>query len=373
MKGKIFFNNSIFSLLVGVSIGLYLMIFMAENLNNGKKLEEFAFSEGTQTLYGEVNGVSIHCGDFSDMQKCIKGYKSNGANQDVVLWLGNSQLHAINQIKSNDKTAAMVLHEELNQQLKYLLTFSQANANLSEHHVLFQELIEELHVTTLILPVFFDDMREYGVRETILKGYQNQNVEIKESIIEFRGINQNNDVESFSGKIQKSVEEYLDLKIGEGWSVWNNRVELRGQVLGGLYSLRNEILGINASSIRHKIPGRYLLNLNHFIEILKLANENEIEVLVYIPPLRNDEKIPYSVEEYRDFKKEIQSISKKNNALFFNFEDVVPNELWGNKKSTSLDGGGEIDFMHFQAEGHNLLAISLHDTLTQFFFKDNDI
>ena len=48
---------------------------------------------------------------------------------------------------------------------------------------------------------------------------------------------------------------------------------------------------------------------------------------------------------------------------FSNFEDIVPSEYWGMKESTTIGGGLELDFMHFKAEGHRLLADSIYEQL----------
>ena len=91
-------------------------------------------------------------------------------------------------------------------------------------------------------------------------------------------------------------------------------------------------------------------------DILNLAIENEVEVATYIAPIRNDIKIPYKISEYETFKKEIENIAKKYKIYFTSLENLVPSEFWGTKASTSLKKQGEVDFMHFQAEGHRLLA-----------------
>ena len=51
------------------------------------------------------------------------------------------------------------------------------------------------------------------------------------------------------------------------------------------------------------IKGTYIKNLKAYEDILNLAQKNKVKVLVYIPPLRNDVKIPYDISEYSKFKK----------------------------------------------------------------------
>jgi lysophospholipase L1-like esterase len=115
-------------------------------------------------------------------------------------------------------------------------------------------------------------------------------------------------------------------------------------------------LGVNPSSKRKVIKGRYQDNMNALRATLELAKENSSHVLVYIAPLRSDVEIPYIKSEYDSFKNEVQMLTKELHAQFVNFEDLVPADLWGSKGGTTIGEKTELDFMHFQAGGHTLLA-----------------
>src|SRR5205814_1627024 len=83
------------------------------------------------------------------------------------IWLGNSQLHAINQSKDGDRSAPELLHAKLRASKNYPVTFSQPSANLQEQLALFAYLQPRLAPKALILPVVFDDFRETGLRAEI--------------------------------------------------------------------------------------------------------------------------------------------------------------------------------------------------------------
>jgi hypothetical protein len=153
--------------------------------------------------------------------------------------------------------------------------------------------------------------------------------------------------------------------LGESWTIWDSRPSFRGQLLNFLYISRNWIFGINPSTTRKMIPGRYAKNLNAFKEILELAKENRIDVLVYVAPLRNDVKIPYQTQSYSEFKLEIENVTIQKGFYFSNFENIVPPEYWGFKRSSSLGGDRELDFMHFKEAGHQLLADSIYKRLLE--------
>ena len=79
--------------------------------------------------------------------------------------------------------------------------------------------------------------------------------------------------------------------------------------------------------------------------------------------MRNDVKVPYELDEYENFKAEIVLIAKKNGVRFANLEYIVPAEFWGTQDSTNLGMDKELDFMHFQAGGHKLLASAIYGEL----------
>ena len=127
-----------------------------------------------------------------------------------------------------------------------------------------------------------------------------------------------------------------------------------------MYELRNTLLGIKATTKRKLIRGRYNDNLAALTAILNTAASNHIQVLVYITPIRHDVDIPYVETEYTHFKQAVLTLTAQYGATYANLEDLVPAELWGSKNTTSmLHGSQEIDFMHFQAGGHQLLAVAL--------------
>lgn len=359
---------------------IFLKLFV-NSLGDHKPLEDAALLEGTTVIRGEVDGKLVHCFNRNDADLCL----NNIDKEKIVLWLGNSQLHSINQISPNDQPSSALLHQKILADGRYLVTFSQANANLQEHLILASFMINKFDIDMLLLPVFFDDLREDGVRLSIMDFFNFENApsassEFFRSLLEngpksshFDEISDDNafkepgivDMEALDGTPQKIVEAYLTSELSKISRVWQMQGEIRGQFLISLYKLRNYIFGIDASSIRKSIPVRYKKNMQALSEILLLAENNDVEVLLYIPPLRNDFKRPYDENEYREFKKEVENLASIYEVEFSDLEGLVPNELWGMKDSTTLDidSGDELDFMHFQMGGHTLLADKLYSLI----------
>jgi hypothetical protein len=369
------------SLTLGASLGVGLLYLFVSGQQDSIKFEELALGAETKLALAHVDSIPIHCRDLDDAQHCLDGYRTSGQGWDVVLWLGNSQVHAINQIKPGDETAAPELHHELQDKDVYFLTFSQPNANLQEHYVLFHYLLDQLPLRSLVLPVVFDDMRNTGIRSSLT------DVMSEPAVIERLGDTQigrrqladhgdqdtaGNDMAALDDTIQEKSEKYLNQKLSEVWPVWAARPDLRGELFLYLYQLRNWMLGINPSSTRKMLPGRYALNKQALEAILDEARWRSIDVLVYIVPLRSDVKVPYDLGEYQSFKDEIQDIALAKGARFANLETLVPANLWGTKDETTAGGGQELDFMHFQAGGHRLLAGALYRELMVHWGEDGD-
>ena len=140
------------------------------------------------------------------------------------MWLGNSQLHAINQMSENDEPASALLSRKLLSDSTYLLTMSQANANLQEHYVILNYISKLIPLDILILPVVFDDLREIGLRQGVKElfdstyiyasedQYLSQLLELdknNESNLSKQNID-NNDLAGLDGSIQQVVEDYLN-------------------------------------------------------------------------------------------------------------------------------------------------------------------
>lgn len=369
-----YFNRNWLSTLIGIFLGIFLLNYFFSDNKKEIRLDEFALGKDNKTLLADFEGKRIHCSDTTDLNLCLKGYKSSNIELPVTLWLGNSQLHAINQYYEGDQTAALLLHKDLKKFDIYTLTFSQANANLQEHYLLLSYLLEYFPIKTLILPVVFDDLREDNIRHTIENVLTNQFVINKISksytgknlISKFNNKNSTTSVTNRKEDLSEDdFENLLDEKLNKFWLIWSKREKLRGYLFAKLYLFRNYVFGITPSTTRKMIPGRYEKNINAFKDILKLSLENKLEVFTYIPPIRNDIKIPYDLEDYKNFKIEIENITKKNNYRFISLENIVPPEFWGEKTSTNLKKEKEVDFMHFQSNGHRLLAKSLFLELTK--------
>jgi hypothetical protein len=362
---------SLVALLIGVALAFTVLNSL---FAPGKTNFEASATMGTQAkpVFSSVNGFPIHCSGGLDIDKCLTGLRSRGAIQSA-LWLGNSQVHEVNNWKSGEVSAPALLFEKLRKNDLDLLTFSFGNANLQEHYVLFEYLRSRMPLKLLILPVVFDDTREEGLRSDIANLVSDaqtarslSKTEIGKRLVTSIQTGANRDIVSTDNNVagntdtlQQRSETKLNGWLEENSRLWQSRPEIRGWLLIELYKWRNYVFGITPATTRKVIPGRYRENLSAFEAILESANKEGIRVVVYVAPLRGGVKIPYDPSEYLAFKAEVAKLANRYGAVFENLEKIVPNDFWGTKASTSISQEQELDFMHFRFSGHEVLANNL--------------
>lgn len=356
------------SLLAGIFLSIFFIHIFKDLIIEKKPLDEFALNENQKTIYTKINGKKIHCQSLNDLSDCLKVYSYQKKDIPVILFLGNSQLHTINDYQDGDQTSINKLFKYFNSINKYLITISQANANLQEHFLLSAYLKSRVNIKSIILPIVYDDLREDGLRPGIIEALDDE-LTIKNILSSNTGINliniqapsqTNIKNTTANGKISKNLEKKINEIVSFYFPLWGKRDLIRGKLYGSFYKIRNTIFGINAQTIRKKIPGRYQKNINALKDLIYLTSSNNIDLFIYIAPIRSDIKIPYDYEDYNKFKSEIENYTNGLNSKFANFENIISGNNWGNKKSTNLNNENyEFDFMHFTSEGHNLLADSI--------------
>ena len=358
--------------IIGIILSFITLYWVSSSTKNNINFNDLALGEETVSYFGTVKNKRVHCMDENDLDLCLDSYFNYGKKNDVTLWLGNSQLHAINQKQKGQETATVKLHKLATKYKEYLISVSQPNANLQEHFLLAAYLIKKLPVKYIILPVVFDDMREDGVRFSLkylledqttidlIKDYETG----KKLLTQYKNSNKNLNIDE---NLQDKSESYLNKKLSNVWPLWSERSQFRGSLFNFLYRLRNYVFQINPSTTREILPGEYKKNFQALNSLIQITKENKIKLIIYNVPIRNDVKIPYDNEDYSKFKKDLIIISNKNSLKFLNLEMIVPNNLWGKKISTTISKKKELDFMHFKEQGHEILAKSLYFEMINYW------
>lgn len=317
---------------------------------------------------------SVLCVDLQQQQsrECIR--RAEEAKERKVLWLGNSQLPTINQFQPGDRTMVSLLNESLLPKNDYVMGCAPPNANLQEHLLISHYLFPRLKPEVLLLPVFYDDFRETGVRDQLKEAFDDErtiaslaNFELGKTLIAEHS--EASRATTPTPTASESTLDWSEAKLNrflESRShYWSERGTYRSVLFVKLFLLRNTVFGIKADSIRRMIPERFERNMAALREILQLAERDKMKVLVYVPPIRGDVPIPYDMAAYNQFKVDLEKLVTSKGCVFANLENEIPGEFWGRKESTGIGGGQELDFMHFSARGHELLAKKIEDLLSE--------
>ncbi len=352
---------------VSLSLALLYAEYSGRKTNFG---DAAAMGAATTSMFAVRGAYPIHCQPSEELELCIEGVQARGF-QRKALWLGNSQLHAVNQFQVGERNAPDVLSDRLAEKSIDIITVSLGNGNMQEHLVLFNYLLDRIQLDTLILPVVFDDMREDGLRDGFPALSQNGGAaqRLKESDIGRKLLDKAHSLtQQPAGEStpQERSEAWLNAWLDEHIPLWRARSEMRGDVFISLYKMRNTIFGITPSSKRKIIPGRYTNNLAAYEAILQTAVTSGVRVFAYVAPIGSDRgERPYVESEYQRFKDDLAALTKRYGGDLQNFEDLIPEPLWGLKDSTTDTDMTELDFMHFTAAGHRVLA----EQVAEKFFR----
>lgn len=328
------------------------------------KPEEMAFGSDTTNILGGVGDLTTYCLGANDSVACEASYANSGKPK-AVLWLGNSQLPAINRFQQGQENAPQLLFKWLRNRDRYLITYSQPNANLAEHAVVFGAASQRYNLDLVLLPVVFDDLRESGIRAIVadfthdpkvLRQLKNSGVwtYVEPSLKRTTEMNETAEPAQFPS-LQELTETWITSVLAEHWNLWKRRPEMRGTFASALHLLRNRILGIHSYTKRYLNPGIFaerMALLERFVQEMKARG---VSVMLYVPPYRTDIDGPYVTRQYEQFKRQLAELAQRNAVGFSDFENLVPGPQWATV-TDRIFGFKEPDFMHFTAEGHLLFA-----------------
>ena len=281
----------------------------------------------------------VLCVDLETAGKCLHDH--SGWNGRTILWLGNSQLPTINAQQPGDRTMVELLHDAMIDQGDYVFGFAPPNANLQEHFVLFEYLADKVRPDMLLLPVFFDDLRESGIRPQLQNIFDDpatvarlQDSEFGRRLLDEHtafGQASAEPAAQSSPSTMDLCEDRLNTWLESASESWQHRGNYRSTVFVKLHHLRNAAFGINPQTVRRMIPARYERNMQALIATIAAARVRGVDVLLYVPPIRQDVPIPYEMAAYDEFKKLLRQFARNENLAFADLENVVNGDEWGLK------------------------------------------
>jgi hypothetical protein len=375
-------------LLVEIFLGFILSYWIIRTYFSGNTIFE-NLALGTETMSYQAldeDNTLIHVQriDALERSELLRHWEEKG-RKDVIMFFGNSQTHSINQRKDKEVNYIELLYHNAENKPMDVLCHSFPNAGLQEFYLAYEYWKDILPLKVVVIPLFMDDMREDGVRDVFFAELVKSKYQLKDTsdhLVEkinsdLRGYwpsNPNNktstdnpDMAALEETFQERTETYLNNNLDRMSDSWGNRQNVRGEFFTWIYKLRNTVLGINATTVRKMIPQRYETNMRTLELLVSKCIKNNHKVVLYIPPIRSDVPLPYDQKEYAVFKEDVKNFSLQypKSVFFGDFEKIVPGNLWGYKAATNLKAEKEIDFMHFQYKGHQILADSLQQLIRQ--------
>ena len=331
--------------------------------------EDFALGKENSHSRETFNAVPFTASSASEMRDVAAQAHSTLCDTDRdarrLVWIGNSQLHTINQYQAGQHLAPHWLRALTKSPQCFVpLGFSLPNANFQEYAVVATYATRSLHVGGVLLSLVFDDLREDDLRADLadlltsdvradlsrLPTGKDMLARFDQQKLTSKKAQENVGLEGF---VQKKFEDELTQELAAIFPLWAKRPSLRVELLTDLYFLRNKMLGITPSTTRRMLPAPYARNMAALTALVENLRGHGIPVIMYVAPIRQDAKLPYDPKEYAKWKLDVEQLAEKNSATFLNLERLVPDTLWGTYHEA------DIDFMHFQGEGHRLLANAL--------------
>ena len=340
-------KNILFPFAVIISTVVLIRIYnksIISNINDG-------FVAATTTL---SNKYICGATEFKCVNNIIKDLNKNNHH---LLIIGNSQLGTINQKNKNETSYGNQLSLVLEKNNKDLIARSiwLANINFREIEIIISSIKKcTPNLKHIIIPAFLDDTREKNVRDSI-KTFEKNICSVEEKKI--YPIYEKNDKEKTNSTL---INNLILTKV----PILNNLQNLNDKFRNSLYQLRNTVFGIKPSTKRRIIPSAYKSNIN---ALKNLKEISEGKLILYIPPLlyaAYSDKIPYENESYKAFKETIIKICNSyQRCIYKDLDQSVPDNLWGEKNSTSLFKDKELDFMHFNYKGHVVFTYVIYEVL----------
>ena len=329
-----------------------------------------------------AGGRQVICSSIEDLDHCLRALPPSSSRKRL-LWLGWSQLYAINDYHAGDRTGPALLAERLAGADVDLIAIAMPNINPREELLVYEYLRPRLKLAGVVVPAWLQGMKQEGIRPTWQAALADPAVRsalaalpsgsaILGSVAPQAKSAQETGQQNLAKDTrttQERVEQRLVAELAERFAPWRVRSQAQGEIKLALLAgkeqvlrLRNLILGTRMANWINVIPPvRYGINLEAFTDLVSAARRDGLPVLVYVPPRPKGRRFPFEPTVYATFKSDSERIARAHGASFANIEDAVADEVWGEADN----GAGEIvtDYSHFTAAGHRQMAAAVSDAV----------
>ena len=330
-----------------------------------------ALTEGHERREANFDGRTVGA---HELDRFADVYRAEGQLEwqprREVLWLGNSQLHAINRREGDSGRALSNAPDFAGQRAGYpFWALSLPNAGLQEHYVLFEWAMSRRRPDQVVIGLVYDDLREDGLRGELelladealidrLDAHPPVGSRLADVLKATSSRSDPLEVSRERRSLADRSEDWLDQRFARFSPLWAERSKTLVAFQVRLHKLRNWLFRIDATTQRRMLPVRTQRNMEALEAMLQRAQQEGVPLLAYIVPLRWDVDPPYELESYAGWKEQVEQLVQRYGAGFADFDRVVPDDEWGLYYRT-----GQVDFMHFQESGHRRLADAVLERL----------
>lgn len=373
------------SIISGVVCAFIIFHLLSLNLKGAQKPEDFALGKYTTShlgYYGEEKNLISTIGykDFDELVSTAVIMKSNG--KQIILHMGASQTHSINQYKDGDALAVYYLNNHIKNRKDnnyFVVQISQPNLSLHEMLAMYLSFTDRAGFSpdVLLTALTYDDLKE-GVRQEVMDNYVNFS---KTKLLNEKGIlnlikekakaeasksNSSNENISGAGKSSKTksgqevLEEYLVSELEDVWPPYEDRSNMLARIEFELMNLNVGIRQKIATNIRvaDVTSHERAFNEEALYSLLNIATSKDVKVLLYSSPIGpTGNYFAFDRVKYEDFYNDVRIKVKVLGIPLIDLEKIVPDKYWGFVKKDKPDP------FHFKDYGHKLLAIDLNNYL----------
>jgi hypothetical protein len=323
--------------------------------------------------------VGGNLGDLPALRDAARALRAEG--RPLALWLGASQLYAVNHPEEGARTAvshAQQFAEARDSDLAYVQIAS-PNTNLHEllaGYLAFRQ--EGLLPDVLVLGFTYDDLKEPGIRQTALDHIEPPTAELAErigpAIARIRearlaedgggGAGATEDASpvkrtATSGTPQERLEDALVAWLEQAWPAYAERSTLRAAAETSwkmpVTTLAFRVLSRPQTIIPDEMQDWNGAALDAFFA---LTAADGVPLVIYQAPHRPDMRpFFHRRRDYDAYHDALAARCADAGATWLDLETLVPAELWG------MTNNHAPDVFHFREEGHVSLGRAIDDAL----------
>jgi hypothetical protein len=355
----------------GILVGIVSFSLLSKSERNFVAAD-FGLGYNTVGVFDDFDGkrINAHFADRALLEETFRELRRE--HHPVALWIGNSQLHAINNPKKGDHLAvwyASQLATERRSKLAYLL-MSEPNSNLHEQLGMYLALRQDgLIPDVIVLSFTYRNLQTEGIRKDALQALRPLPHDVLkvggEAALEINNAIANGtsyeegpppvERNASTGTPQERIEGWLVSSLENVWPSYRWRGELRSKAIASAQIELDTILFKLFTPPKQPIPPAMQAWNERALEALStLAKADGVRMIIYKAPYRQEwSSSRFDRGVYDAYHVRLAAFCKENGISYFDLGSIIPVEYWGKTNS------GDPDYYHFKDNGHRLLGTAI--------------